>query len=266
MTLTDTHSHLYAPEFDTDREEAFARCLEHGVDRLLLPAIDSESHTALFDLCRRHPDHCRPMMGLHPTSINDNPRWREELQLVESLLKDRPEGISPFCAIGEIGLDFYWSSDHKAEQIEAFRHQIELSIRYGLPIAVHTRDAWPETLEVMRTFAGRGVRGVFHAFSDTLESYRELKTLGDFVFGIGGVVTFKKSLISKIVPEMDLDDLVLETDCPYLTPSPHRGERNESSYVRFVCRKVAELKGLTPEEVASATTANALRIFPAVGA
>ena len=233
MRLTDTHSHLYAPEFDADREEALARAADAGVERALLPAIDSESHERLFGLCRSHPERCAPMMGLHPTSVNDNPRWREELALVERYLETPPAGIR-FCAVGEIGLDLYWSRDFRAEQLEAFRRQIDLSLEYGLPIAVHTRDAWPETVELMREYKGRGVRGVFHAFSDTADTYRELKEYGDFV---------------------------LETDCPYLTPAPHRGERNESAYVRYVCEKVAELKGLTPGETAEATTANAERIF-----
>ncbi|WP_295911650.1 TatD family hydrolase [uncultured Alistipes sp.] len=261
MKLTDTHSHLYEPEFDQDREEALARAAEAGVQRLLLPAIDSASHERLFDLCRRHPQQCVPMMGLHPTSVNDNPRWREELALAEHYLASPPEGVARFCAVGEIGLDLYWSRDYRQEQYEAFRRQIDLSLAYGLPIAVHTRDAWPETAELMRTYRGRGVRGVFHAFSDSAETYRELKNYGDFAFGIGGVVTFRKSKLADVVREMDLCDIVLETDCPYLTPVPHRGERNESAYVRFVCEKVAELKGLTPEEVATATTANAERIF-----
>lgn len=261
MNLIDTHSHLYDEAFDTDREEAFARAVESGVQRLLLPAIDSESHERLFDLCRRHPDRCSPMMGLHPTSVNDNPRWRDELALVEHRFASPPKGIPPFCAVGEIGLDFYWSREYISEQTEAFSRQIELSLQHGLPIAVHTRDAWSETVDLMRRFAGRGVRGVFHAFSSDIETYRALKACGDFVFGIGGVVTFKKSQIAGIVREMELRDLVLETDCPYLTPVPHRGKRNESSYVHYVCEKVAELKGLSPEEVAEATSANAERIF-----
>ena len=261
MILTDTHSHLYEPEFDADREEALARAVDAGVGRLLLPAIDSASHERLFDLCRRHPDRCIPMMGLHPTSVNDNPRWREELQRVDDLLAAPPADVPPFCAVGEIGLDLYWSREARDEQIEVFRHQIDLALRYGLPIAVHTREAWPETLAIIREYRGRGLRGVFHAFSDTLESYRELRTLGDFVFGIGGVVTFRKSRLAEVVREMELGDLVLETDCPYLTPVPHRGERNESAYVRYVCEEVARIKGLDPEEVARTTTATAARIF-----
>ena len=164
-------------------------------------------------------------------------------------------------AVGEIGLDFYWSADFRAEQTEAFRRQIELALECGLPVAVHTRSAWPETAALVREYAGRGLRGVFHAFSDTLETYRTLRECGDFVFGIGGVVTFRKSALAEVVRGMELCDMVLETDCPYLTPVPYRGRRNEPAYVRFVCEKVAELKGLSPERVAAETAENARRLF-----
>ena len=261
MQIVDTHSHLYEPEFDADREEALVRALDAGVERLLLPAIDSQSHARMFDLCRRHPDRCLPMMGLHPTSINDNPRWREELHTVEACLQNPPEGIARFCAVGEIGLDFYWSADFRAEQIEAFRRQCRLALDYGLPIAVHTRNAYPEMTAIIDEFRGTGLRGVFHAFGEGIATYEKLRSCGDFLFGIGGVVTFKKSPLAETVRRMALDDLLLETDCPYLTPAPHRGERNESAYVVHVCAKIAELQGTTPEAVAAATTANARRLF-----
>lgn len=257
--LTDTHAHIYEPEFDGDREAVILRAREAGVGRMLLPAIDSGSHERLLALCAAHPECCTPMMGLHPTSVNDNPRWREELDAVRRLLDCPPAG--GFCAVGEIGLDFYWSGDFRAEQTEAFRCQIEWALEADLPIAVHTRAAWPEMVRIVESYRGRGLRGVFHAFSDTLESYRRLKACGDFLFGIGGVVTFKKSPLADTVREMELRDLVLETDCPYLTPVPHRGERNEPAYVRFVGAKVAELKGVPFEEVAAATTENARRMF-----
>ena len=261
MRLVDTHSHLYEPEFDADREEAFARAVDAGVERLLCPAIDSESHGRLFDLCRRHADRCIPMMGLHPTSVNDNPRWREELDEAERLLQNPPEGIARFCAVGEIGLDFYWSADFRAEQTEAFRRQCRLALDLGLPIAVHTRSAWPEMTTIVEEFRGTGLRGVFHAFGEDAATYRRLKACGDFLFGIGGIVTFKNSKLAETVREMALDDLLLETDCPYLTPAPHRGKRNEPAYVVHVCNKVAELLGIAPEQVAAATTANAERVF-----
>ena len=259
MRYIDTHSHLYEPEFDGDRSEAVARAVAAGVDRLLLPAIDSESHERLFQMCRDYPDNCIPMMGLHPTSVNDNPAWREELALVEKYLEESPVG--EFCAVGEIGLDLYWSRDFREEQMEAFEQQIELALRYDLPIAVHTRSAWEEMCEVMEGFRGRGVRGVFHAFSDGLATYERLRECGDFIFGVGGVVTFKKSPLAEVVREIPLEELVLETDCPDLTPVPFRGQRNESSYIPYICAKIAELKGVAPEKVAAQTTANAERMF-----
>ena len=259
LQLIDTHSHLYEPEFDTDRTEAMERAAAAGVERLLLPAIDSESHERLFEMCRRWPERCFPMMGLHPTSVNDNPAWRDELALVEQYLEESPVG--DFCAVGEIGLDFYWSNDFREEQMEAFERQIELSLRHNLPIAVHTRSAWAEMCEVIERFRGRGVRGVFHAYSDGVESYRRLRECGDFLFGIGGVVTFKKSPLVEVVREIPLEELVLETDCPYLTPVPFRGQRNESAYVSYICDKIAEIKGISPEQVAAQTTTNAERMF-----
>ena len=259
--LIDTHSHIYEPEFDSDREQALQRCIEHDVQMLLLPAIDGESYERMFDLARQHPQMVRPMMGLHPTSVNENPHWQRDLAQVEAFLQQPPQGIDRFWGVGEIGLDFYWSKDYKEEQIAAFEAQVEMAIKYDLPIVVHTRDAWVEMCEVMEKFAGRGVRGVFHAFSDDVDSYQKLKKCGDFLFGVGGVVTFKKSKLAEVVKQMDLADIILETDCPYLTPVPHRGERNESSYVRFICAKVAELKDVDYQLVADQTTANAKRIF-----
>ena len=237
------------------------------VERLLLPAIDSESHGRLFDTVRRYPDHCTPMMGLHPTSINDNPRWREELALVERYLCSPPEGVGRFCAVGEIGLDYYWDDRFKAEQLEAFTKQCRLAATYDLPVAIHTRAAWKDMCRTVETETkaarekGLRLRGVFHAFAEDADTYRQLKECGDFLFGIGGVVTFKKSRLADTVREMELDDLVLETDCPYLTPVPYRGQRNESGYIPYICNKIAALKGTTPEEVAAATTRNARRMF-----
>ena len=260
MILTDTHSHLYEPEFDDDRDAAVDRAVTAGVQKMLLPAIDSASHERMFALVRKYPEHFRPMMGLHPTSVNDNPHWREELAVVERLLDSPPAGIR-FVGVGEIGLDLYWSQDFKQEQTEAFRAQCELALRHDLPIAVHTRNAYDEMAAIIGEFRGRGLRGVFHAFSESADVYRSLRECGDFMFGIGGVVTYKRAQIAETVAEMALDDMVLETDCPYLTPVPFRGKRNESAYVTYVCRRVAELKGLGEDVVAAATTANAARMF-----
>ena len=266
MKLIDTHSHLYEPEFDDDREAAVARAREAGVAALLLPAIDTASDRRLFDLCRSHPEYCFPMIGLHPTSVNDNPAWREELARVERYLLEPPAGIR-FCAIGEIGLDYYWSDAFVAQQTEAFVAQLRLAARFDLPVAIHTRAAWDDMCRIIEAETeraradGRRLRGVFHAFSEGAAAFERLCGCGDFRFGIGGTVTFKKSGVAEIVRTMPLDRIVLETDCPYLTPAPYRGQRNESAYVRLVCDKIAELKGLAAETVAAATTANAEALF-----
>ena len=266
MKLIDTHSHLYAEEFDSDRAEAVARAMEAGVEALLLPAIDSESHGRLFDLIGQYPQYCIPMMGLHPTSVNDNPQWRKELRLVEELLAEPPAGVK-FCAVGEIGLDYYWSQDFVSEQREAFVEQCRLAARLDMPVAIHTRAAWDDMCEILEAESerarglGQRLRGVLHAFSEGAECDRRLKACGDFLFGIGGVGTFKKAALADVVAQMELEDIVLETDCPYLTPVPHRGERNESAYVAHVCEKVAQLKGVSAEEVAEVTSHNARRVF-----
>ena len=268
MQLIDTHSHLYDEAFESDLQDALARASDAGVKRLLLPAIDSESHEALFTLCRMAPTVCRPMMGLHPTSINDNPRWREELALVEKYLDNPPEGIR-FVAVGEIGLDFYWSQNFVAEQTEAFVAQLRMAAKRDLPVAIHTRAAWEHMEELIEReyqaakARGERLRGVFHAYSEDAATYRRLreKTEGNFRFGIGGVVTYKKSVVAEAVKAMALEDLILETDCPYLTPVPHRGQRNESAYVVHTAAKVAELQGISLEEVARQTTRNAEELF-----
>lgn len=266
MQLIDTHSHIYAEEFDADRNEALSRARERGVVRLLLPAIDSESHERMLSLAEAEPELCSPMMGLHPTSVNENPRWREELALVERYIANPPQDIK-FCAVGEIGLDYYWSQDYVAEQREAFIAQCRLAARLDMPVAIHTRAAWDDMCEILeaecRRAAANGerLRGVLHAFSEGVEVYRRLKACGDWLFGIGGVVTFKKSALAVAVAEMELEDLVLETDCPYLTPVPHRGQRNESAYVSHICEKIADIKGVSAEDVARITSANAVRMF-----
>lgn len=265
MRLIDTHSHLYSEEFDEDRAEALLRAREAGVERLLLPAIDSLSHERLFALVRGEGE-CRAMMGLHPTSVNDNPRWREELALVEHYLAEPPQGVE-FCAVGEIGLDYYWSQEWVAEQREAFVGQCRLAARLDMPVAIHTRAAWEDMCELLeaecRCAESRGerLRGVLHAYSEDVNTYRRLRACGDWLFGVGGVVTYKKSLLAEVVRDMALEDMVLETDCPYLTPVPHRGKRNESAYVKYVCEKVAEIKGVSAEEVAEVTSRNARRMF-----
>lgn len=266
MKLIDTHSHLYDEAFDVDRDEAVARAREAGLTHLLFPAIDRESHPRMLEMVERYGDYCRPMMGLHPTSINDNPHWREELEEVERYFENPPRGVR-FCAVGEIGIDLYWSQEYCKEQIEAFEYQCRLALRLDLPVVIHTRSAWPEMVEAVERInreasaEGRLLRGVFHAFTEGVECYERLKHLEGFYFGIGGVVTFKKSPVAEAVKQIPLERILLETDCPYLTPVPHRGERNESSYLLHICRKVAELKGVDAEEVARISSENASRLF-----
>ncbi len=257
MKFVDTHTHLYAEEFDADRSEVVARALEAGVTRLLLPDIDTLSRPALQAMAAEYSC-CTPMVGLHPTSVNENPAWREELAAVDALLL---EDASRYCAVGEIGLDLYWSKEFEAQQSEAFIHQVEAALSYNLPVAIHCRDAWQLLIELLTPFASRGLRGVMHAFTGTIEDYHALLKLGDFVFGIGGVVTFKRSALAEVVASMSLQHIVLETDAPYLTPTPHRGKRNESSYIPLVAKCVAELHAVTLEEVAEVTTDNACRVF-----
>ena len=175
--LIDTHSHIYDEAFDDDRKEVVERAIAEGVERIILPAIDGESNERLFEMCREYGDYVVPLMGLHPTSVNDNPRWREELAEVERLLLTPPEGIAQFYGVGEIGLDLYWSRDWQAEQTEAFKSQVELALRHDLPIVVHTRDAWEEMAEIIEGYQNRGLRGIFHAFSDGVESYHRLNSM-----------------------------------------------------------------------------------------
>lgn len=256
--MIDTHSHIYSEEFDTDRDQALQRAWDAGIELLLLPDIDSESRDRMLSLAAQHPERCKAMAGLHPTSVNDNPRWREELDAVERLLNEPP---THFVGVGEIGLDLYWSSDYYKEQREVLHAQIELALEHNLPVAIHTRSAYREMLDAIATYRGRGLRGVFHAYADDCDTARKLSTMGDFVFGIGGVVTFKNSGLDKVVANLPLELLVLETDCPYLTPAPHRGKRNESAYVEFVCHKIAEIYAINSDKVAQQTTENAKRIF-----
>ena len=256
--MIDTHSHIYVEEFDADRAEALQRAWDAGVERLILPDIDSESRQRMFDLAKEFSMKCLPTAGLHPTSVNDNPRWQEELDMVERLLREPPMRL---YAVGEIGLDLYWSRDFYKEQREALHAQLELALKYGKSVVIHTRDAYAEMLDAVATYRGRGLRGVFHAYAADVDMARKLLRNGEFAFGIGGVVTFKNSGLDRVVAELPLELLLMETDSPYLTPVPHRGKRNEPAYVEYVCRKIAEIHNLTPSHVDAVTTATAKEIF-----
>lgn len=272
MRLIDTHTHIYGEVFDGDRHEVFARAEEAGVEAFIFPAIDRQTNQAQFALTREHKE-CYSLVGLHPTSVNDNPHWREELADVERLLEgcngvgadshpigsaERP--VERFWGIGEVGLDFYWSSDFKEEQTEAFRRQVELAVRYNLPLVIHTRNAWDEMLTLLEEYKGQA-RGILHAFTESVEVYRRIERLGGFLVGIGGVSTYKKSALLESIPEIPLSAMVLETDSPYLSPVPFRGKRNEPKNLVYICEQIARLKGCTPEEVAEATTHNARTLF-----
>ncbi|MBO5972320.1 MAG: TatD family hydrolase [Alistipes sp.] len=256
--MIDTHSHIYSEEFDDDRAETLQRAWDAGVEMMLLPDIDSESRGRMFALAQEHPTRCKAMVGLHPTSVNDNPRWHEELDMVERLMREAP---TPLYGVGEIGLDLYWSRDFYNIQREVLHAQLELAIKYNKPVVIHTRDAYTEMLDAVATYRGRGLRGVFHAFAADVDMARKLLRNGEFTFGIGGVVTFKNSGMDRVVVDLPLELLLLETDSPYLTPVPHRGKRNEPAYVEFVCRKIAEIHRTTPERVDAITTATAKEIF-----
>ena len=256
--MIDTHSHIYAEEFDNDRCDALERARTAGVEWLILPDIDSSSREQMLTLAKENPTYCRAMAGLHPTSVNDNPTWRDEVDMVERMLSNPPQ---PLCGVGEIGLDLYWSQEFYREQREALHAQMELALHHDLPVVIHTRSAYKEMLDAVATYRGRGLRGVFHAYADSVDTARNILRQGEFMFGIGGVVTFKNSGLDRVVAELPTELLLLETDCPYLTPVPHRGKRNESAYVEFVCRKIAELHGKSFEEVDAITTASAKRMF-----
>ena len=260
MKLTDTHSHLYDTAFDADREEALARAAAAGVEHLLLPGIDSESHGALFDLCRRHPGQCVPMMGLHPTSVNDNPHWREELALAERYLTAPPEGIARFCAVGEIGLDYYWEQNPPRElQRRVLRDQLALAQELDLPVIVHDREAHADSLAIVQEFPA--VRGVFHCFSGSVEMARELLKRGWYL-GFDGPVTYKNARKTvEVALECPLDRMLLETDSPYMAPVPVRGTRNDSRNVRYIAEKLAALRGLDTDELIRLTAENGRRLF-----
>jgi TatD DNase family protein len=253
MHLTDSHCHLYADEFSSDIDDVIKRAANEGVDKFYLPAIDSSTHEQMIMLEQSYPGKCIAMIGLHPCSVKEN--YEHELQIAEDWLAKRK-----FAAIGEIGLDFYWDKTFIPQQYAAFRKQVEWSLQYDLPIVIHTRNAMKETIDVVKEFSSKGVKGIFHCFGGDLADAKAITDMG-FYLGIGGVLTYKNSGLAEVVAPIDLQHLVLETDAPYLTPVPFRGKRNESSYLKYVAEKLALIKNISVEEIAAATTANAQKIF-----
>ncbi|WP_233898083.1 TatD family hydrolase [Tenacibaculum piscium] len=251
--ITDTHTHLYSEEFDQDRTEMIQRAKDAGVSRFFIPAIDSSSTERMFDLEKNFPNDVFLMMGLHPTYVKEN--YKEELAHVKKWIDKRP-----FYAIGEIGIDLYWDKTFVTQQQEAFRTQIQWAKEKKLPIVIHCRDAFDEVFEVLEAEKSNDLFGIFHCFTGTLEQAK-LAISYNMKLGIGGVATFKKGKIDKFLNEIDIKDIVLETDSPYLAPTPYRGKRNESSYITNVVDKLVDIYGLTFDEVSEITTQNSKDIF-----
>ena len=253
MVFTDTHTHLYDEAFSGEEDQAIARAVEAGVTRLVFPDIDSKSRDSMFALADRHPGTVFPCIGLHPTSVDSG--WRSEIEKMEQYL-DRNA-----VAIGETGMDCYWSKEYVEEQKAALEYQIVLAHRKGLPVIIHSREATGPIFDILDRCRHLDMRGVFHAFSGSIETFRRLQKYGDWYVGIGGVATYKKASIAETLKEIPLGRILLETDSPYLTPVPKRGTRNESSYIPYIAEKVAGLKGTDIEEVAAVTTENARQLF-----
>jgi TatD DNase family protein len=253
MLLIDTHTHLYLEEFDTDRNEMVERAIDSGVQKMLLPNIDSGSINGLMSLCKTFPENCLPMMGLHPTSVKEN--FEEELKIVDEWLERKK-----FIAIGETGIDLYWDKTHQNEQEIAFIHQINLAKKNKLPIVIHSRNSFDELFTVLEEHNSPDLTGVFHCFSGNLDQAEKIIEMG-FYLGIGGVITFKNSGLDKVIDELALDRIILETDAPFLAPVPFRGKRNESAYIKIVAEKIAEIKNVNLESVAEITSANAAHLF-----
>ncbi len=254
VQLFDTHSHLYLPEFDSDRSDVTLRAREAGIVKIVLPAIDSTSHGKVVSVAQQAPDLFLPLMGLHPTSVKSN--WENELEQVETYLKKHR-----FYGIGEVGIDLYWDKTFVEQQKLVFRRQVQLAKQLNLPVIIHTREAFPDVLQIIDLENDANLRGIFHSFSGTIDHYKHIASYGGFLVGIGGVVTYKNSGLAELVKAMDLEHIVLETDSPYLTPAPHRGKRNESSYLPHVVSKIAQIHGHTVRDIARITTQNAAQLF-----
>ncbi len=253
MMFVDTHSHVYSEEFSSDRNEVIARAIKSGVNKIILPNIDSSTLKPMLDLSDSRPDLFIPLLGLHPTSVKED--FRKELEIMEYWFDRRK-----FAGIGEIGIDLYWDKTFINEQIEAFRIQIGWAKKASIPIVIHVRDSFPEVLEVIEQEKEDSLSGVFHSFTGTAEQAAHIIDLG-FKIGVGGIVTFKNSGMDGVVQQISLQSILLETDSPWLAPVPHRGRRNESAYITAIATKIAALHQTTVEEVGRITTQNAQQLF-----
>lgn len=254
MKLIDTHNHLYLEDFDPEQEKLIGEALESGIDTLLLPNVDLETVGRMHDLCDRYPDFAFPMMGLHPTSVKAD--YAADLRQIESYLPKRP-----YCAIGEIGIDLFWDKTYKRQQTEVFEEQLRWSIDLNLPVAIHTRDAYPEVLESIYKVGPEKLSGVFHSFTGTSDDLKEIRKLAHFKIGINGVVTFKNSKLGEVLSETDLSQIVVETDAPYLAPVPYRGKRNKPVYIWKTVEKLAQIYQISREKVVFETRKNTLSVF-----
>jgi len=253
MTFTDTHTHIYSEEFSNDREAMFQRAFDAGVTRLFVPSIDSGTTQIMYDIEAQYPDNIFLMMGLHPTYVKEN--YMEELAHVEAQLEKHK-----FYAVGEIGIDLFWDKTRLKEQQHAFKHQIQLAKKHKLPINIHCRDAFDETFEVLESEKADNLYGIFHCFTGDFNQAQ--RAIGyNMKLGIGGVSTFKNGKIDQFLHDINLQDIVLETDAPYLAPVPYRGKRNESAYIPVIADKLAEIYGVSVQEIAAVTTKNSKSIY-----
>jgi len=250
MHLIDTHAHIYLPDLEKDKKLIIANAINAGVDKILMPAIDSGTHEAMLQMEEENTI-CISMIGLHPCSVKED--FENELEIIEQYLTKRK-----FIAIGEIGLDFYWNKTFASQKYEAFNRQIEIALKHNLPIAIHTRNAMDECIDVIKNY--KELRGVFHCFSGNVEQANKIIE-NNFFLGIGGVVTFKNAGLDKVIEAIGIDKIILETDAPYLAPVPFRGKRNEPAYVKIVADKIADLLHFPVEDVIKKTTQNAIKLF-----
>lgn len=254
MRLIDTHSHFYGSEFSSDRLEVIRRAKQVGVEAVVLPNISCGTISELREMVDQHPAFCYPCMGLHPTSVKHD--FEDQLQCVEKEL-----GQNKYFGVGEIGIDLYWDKTFYPQQVEVFTHQLRLAKKYKLPVIIHSRNSMAEIFKVLDAEVDENLRGVFHSFSGSIVDYQHIMNYKTFYVGIGGVVTFKNSGLDKVVQNIKLDSLLVETDSPYLTPHPHRGKRNEPAYVELVAQKISEIHTIPVEEVGEVTTRNAKTLF-----
>lgn len=253
QTFTDTHAHLYDEAFAGEEDAAVSRALEAGVSKMILPDIDSQTRDAMFALADRHEGVLFPCLGLHPTSIDAG--WESEMEKMQDHMGKK------IWAVGEIGMDCYWSKEFVQEQKEAFRRQLEIAHSLSLPVIIHSRESTGLIIDILKECRSLDLRGVFHAYSGSIESFNEISRLGDWYIGIGGVLTYKKAGIAETVRKIPLERILLETDSPYLSPVPFRGKRNESGYIPHIAAKLSELTGAGIDEIAGQTTENATKLF-----